>query len=265
MRTSQETQSDKAGPRHPWWLRNRFWIQVASIVLANSFFLRHFKGFCYPVLNCWSCPGANFACPIGALQNASSDAGFRSRTRFPQASSPRSPSRAGHAVFQLSFGRMMGLAVPFGCCRSRSRLRQKLPIPTPELSAMPLAVVLIIPYTHTHSKPAQGVYGLRARRPLERDDAELVVAKQAILLAVLVAMPGDARLRNRLSTWPIFHCCTRGMDIRFDQYATACVSGEGRRIDPAACERHARRVRARVIARSTAPARRPVSGEPVGH
>ncbi len=57
-----------AGPR---WLYYRGYIQFLSTVLANSYFLQGFKGFCYPVLNCWSCPAANFACPIGALQNAS--------------------------------------------------------------------------------------------------------------------------------------------------------------------------------------------------
>lgn len=58
-------------PTGPRWLYYRGYVQFCSTLLANSYFLRGLKGFCYPVLNCWSCPAANFACPIGALQNAS--------------------------------------------------------------------------------------------------------------------------------------------------------------------------------------------------
>lgn len=60
--------------RHPRWLDSRRWVQLASFIFANSLFLSRWKGFCYPVLNCWSCPTANFSCPIGALQNSSSGA-----------------------------------------------------------------------------------------------------------------------------------------------------------------------------------------------
>lgn len=59
---------------HPRWLNSRAWVQLASFVLANTLFLSRWKGICYPVLNCWACPTANFSCPIGALQNASSSA-----------------------------------------------------------------------------------------------------------------------------------------------------------------------------------------------
>jgi len=55
----------------------RFWIQAASTVLTNSY-LKGFvtgkiyqgtlKHVCVPTLNCYSCPGALFACPIGAAQ-----------------------------------------------------------------------------------------------------------------------------------------------------------------------------------------------------
>jgi polyferredoxin len=59
-----------------WLLRHRFVVQLASALVANSYLLRAAKGFCYPVLNCWACPAANFACPLGALQNAMADAGL---------------------------------------------------------------------------------------------------------------------------------------------------------------------------------------------
>lgn len=64
----------------------RRWVQVGSTVFGNGYL----KGFktgdiyqgtlkkgCIPFLNCYSCPGALFACPIGAMQNALSEAGAK--------------------------------------------------------------------------------------------------------------------------------------------------------------------------------------------
>ena len=64
----------------------RKWIQLYSALLHNA----HLKGFldgeiyegaakyaCVPGLNCYSCPGAVGACPLGALQNALASAGHR--------------------------------------------------------------------------------------------------------------------------------------------------------------------------------------------
>jgi len=56
----------------------RRWIQTIASLLSNSYLLFPFKGnidqgtlksFCTPGLNCYSCPAATGACPIGALQN----------------------------------------------------------------------------------------------------------------------------------------------------------------------------------------------------
>ncbi len=55
---------------HPRWLYMRFWVQAFATVLANNGFLRATKSTCWPGLNCWACPTASFACPIGALQNS---------------------------------------------------------------------------------------------------------------------------------------------------------------------------------------------------
>ncbi|BAH77596.1 4Fe-4S binding protein [Solidesulfovibrio magneticus] len=53
-------------------------IQLASSVLSNSFVgaaltrtvnSNPLKGICVPYLNCYSCPGALFSCPIGTLQH----------------------------------------------------------------------------------------------------------------------------------------------------------------------------------------------------
>ena len=52
-------------------------IQLAAAVLFNGYaagfqkgriFTGNSKGICVPVLNCYSCPGALGACPIGSLQ-----------------------------------------------------------------------------------------------------------------------------------------------------------------------------------------------------
>lgn len=57
----------------------RLVVQLASAALFNGYaagfahgkiFTGATKAFCVPVLNCYSCPGALGACPIGALQNA---------------------------------------------------------------------------------------------------------------------------------------------------------------------------------------------------
>lgn len=44
--------------------------QLVSAILANSYVTSSFtKGVCFPVLNCYACPLAVFACPIGSLQH----------------------------------------------------------------------------------------------------------------------------------------------------------------------------------------------------
>ena len=73
-----------------WWQRHRpttrRLVQVYSAALYNA----HLKGFitgeiyrgktkaaCVPGFNCYSCPGAVGACPLGSLQNALASAGHR--------------------------------------------------------------------------------------------------------------------------------------------------------------------------------------------
>ncbi len=56
--------------RPPRWLYWRFWVQLFATLVANNGLLRATRGVCWPGLNCWSCPTASFACPIGALQNS---------------------------------------------------------------------------------------------------------------------------------------------------------------------------------------------------
>ena len=66
-----------------WWERHkpskRRWIQIYSMLLYNAYLRGFIKGdifkgitktACVPGLNCYSCPGAVGACPLGSLQNA---------------------------------------------------------------------------------------------------------------------------------------------------------------------------------------------------
>ena len=66
--------------------RRRFGIQAAATLLQNANFRGFFTGkiyqgplkrVCVPGLNCYSCPGAVGACPIGSLQNALNGMTFR--------------------------------------------------------------------------------------------------------------------------------------------------------------------------------------------
>ncbi|MCX7918989.1 MAG: 4Fe-4S binding protein [bacterium] len=46
--------------------RLRRTVQTFSVFALNPFFFQY-QQLCVPVLNCWSCPGAAFSCPIGAI------------------------------------------------------------------------------------------------------------------------------------------------------------------------------------------------------
>jgi ferredoxin-type protein NapH len=47
----------------------RRWVQTVSFLVMNSFVLQSLKAIPCPGLNCYACPGAIFACPIGTLQH----------------------------------------------------------------------------------------------------------------------------------------------------------------------------------------------------
>ena len=75
-----------------WWKDHkptkRRWVQLYSALLFNANIKGFFNGkiyqgptknICVPSLNCYSCPGAVGACPLGSLQNALNE----SKTRLP--------------------------------------------------------------------------------------------------------------------------------------------------------------------------------------
>lgn len=101
-------------------------LQLASAALLNGYwagfrrgkiFTGGSKAFCVPVLNCYSCPGALGACPIGALQTALG--GVNCRFPFYVLGSLM--------LFGVLLGRAVcGLLCPFGLVQD---LLHKIPLP----------------------------------------------------------------------------------------------------------------------------------------
>jgi ferredoxin-type protein NapH len=66
-------------------IKRRRWFQTISFLAINAYipswfkgeiYQGNFKGVCVPVLNCYSCPSALGACPIGSMQNFFASAKF---------------------------------------------------------------------------------------------------------------------------------------------------------------------------------------------
>jgi len=139
-------QPPASGLRRTWYLRLRRYVQVASLLVVNSSFLVGLgaRGVCVPVLNCWACPAASFACPLGALQNAVADA----RAVFVL------PLYILGSLLAVSgiFGRMMcGWLCPFGLLQDllAKLSRRKYTIPgwmSYTRYAVLVGLVLIVPY-----------------------------------------------------------------------------------------------------------------------
>lgn len=65
-------------------LKIRRWVQIGSTIAGNGYlkgfktgeiYQESLKKGCFPFLNCYSCPGALYSCPIGVIQNTVSEAG----------------------------------------------------------------------------------------------------------------------------------------------------------------------------------------------
>ena len=85
--------------------------------ITGNIYTGKLKTLCVPGLNCYSCPGAVGACPLGALQNALASSGSRAPTYI----------LGILLLFGLIFGRTIcGFLCPFGLIQE---LLHKLPTP----------------------------------------------------------------------------------------------------------------------------------------
>ncbi|MFP3902766.1 MAG: 4Fe-4S binding protein [Armatimonadota bacterium] len=137
----------------PLWLYWRHWVQLAALVVMNSYFFSWAKGFCVPALNCWSCPGAIFGCPIGALQYSAAGVPASLRGGMPWYAVVPIYTLGILVVFAAVFGRMMcGWICPFGWLQDRLSaigLSRKLHIPRflgYFRYAVLVVLVFIVPY-----------------------------------------------------------------------------------------------------------------------
>ncbi len=146
MRTPAEKAQQKQG-------RVRLAVQLAFAALFNGYaagfgkgriFTGPSKGVCVPVLNCYSCPGALGACPIGSLQNVAGGSG-RSLSFYVL---------GFLMLFGMAFGRLLcGFACPFGLVQdllSRIPVRKKkvpaaVDRPLRKLKYVLLAAVFLLP------------------------------------------------------------------------------------------------------------------------
>lgn len=112
--------------RKGWKRFARRYVQLLSAVLYNCnwkgfasgrIYQGQTKGLCAPGLNCYSCPGAVAACPLGSLQTAL----VSSRYRFPHY------VLGTLLLLGLCFGRLIcGMLCPFGFLQE---LLHKIPSP----------------------------------------------------------------------------------------------------------------------------------------
>ncbi len=219
-------------PAAPRWLYYRGTVQFLSTLFANSYFLQSLKGFCYPGLNCWACPVANFACPIGALQYSS--IGLRGVLTSDKSLWAALPLYVlGTLIFFAAlFGRMMcGWLCPFGWLQDLlakiRRRKYKLPRWSCYIRYAVLVVgVFVISYytgqpwfTKLCPQGALqgGIFQPLLHPELRAGIGTMWYTKQAILLATVVAMIFTLRpfcaivcplgaffsLFNRISAWQI--------------------------------------------------------------
>ena len=120
------------GKFRAWWRTHRpttrrlAQIYCALLYNANirgfvegSIYTGKTKAVCVPGLNCYSCPGAVGACPLGSLQNAVASSG----------------ARAGTYVigFLMLFGVMLGRTVCGWLCPAGLVQELLFKIPTPKI------------------------------------------------------------------------------------------------------------------------------------
>ncbi len=180
------------------WPSTRRLIQLYSALLYNA----HLRGFiegkiyqgnakylCVPGLNCYSCPGAVGACPLGAIQNALASAGHR----------------AGWYVLGmiLLYGVILGRTICGWLCPLGLLQELLYKIPTPKIRKSRLTRILswlkyLILAVFVIAIPLY--YGLKENLPLPAFCKYICPAGTSEGAVALLAHPANASLYNMLGS-----------------------------------------------------------------
>ncbi len=190
------------------WDRTRLILQGTWAVLTNSFMVGWFKGaiyqgklkyLCTPGLNCYSCPGAWGACPIGALQAVLDEFDAKSSWRDPETGFYVKTPSYYIAFYVIGFimiigalcGRLVcGILCPFGWVQE---LLYKIPVKKLRVSRDPERIKL-------YKNPALAKLALGLDRVLR-------YFKYAFLIVMVVCLP----LFYEASPWFCKYVCPSGM------------------------------------------------------
>ena len=247
----------KHPPHRSPWLARRGWVQAVSTVVLNVAFLRFLDplkaagGFCFPVLNCWACPGAVTSCPIGALQHSAAEARLLVSSGSSWLSAFPYYVLGTLFIFSVTLGRFMcGWLCPFGWLQDLlgrvQRYKLRLPAWTGYLRyAFLVGLVLVVPYytsVQWFSKVCpQGALQGGLLQPLLHPELRAGIGewwwfKEAMLVGWLVAFLFVRRPFCRLmcplgAIFSLFYGIS-ALQIRFDPYK--CVDcGRCERVCPA--------------------------------
>lgn len=190
------------------WSRTRLILQSCWFILTNSFMVGWFKGtiyqgklkyLCVPGMNCYSCPGAWGACPIGSLQ-AVLDEFDATKSWFD----PKTGTYVKAPVYYFAFyvigfimiigalcGRLVcGILCPFGWIQD---LLYKIPVKKLKLTRDPEKIKL-----YRHPKAAKTALWL---------DRFFRYFKYAFLIVMVICLP----LLVKADPWFCKYVCPSGM------------------------------------------------------
>ena len=197
---------------HAWgvkvWNRTRLILQSIWFILTNSFMVGWFKGtiyqgklkyMCVPGMNCYSCPGAWGACPIGALQAVLDEVNYKKSYVHPDTGTYVKAPLYYFAFYVIGFimilgaicGRLIcGILCPFGWIQD---LLYKIPVKKLKISRDPERIKL-------YKNPKLAKFALGADRVLR-------YFKYAFLIIMVICLP----LLVKADPWFCKYVCPSGM------------------------------------------------------
>ena len=190
------------------WNKTRNILQGIWAVLTNSFMVGWFKGtiyqgklkyMCVPGMNCYSCPGAWGACPIGSLQAVLDEFDAKSSWKDPETGYYVKAPKYYFAFYVIGFimivgalcGRLVcGILCPFGWIQD---LLYKIPVKKLKVSRDPAKIKL-------YKNPGLAKFALGLDRVLR-------YFKYAFLIVMVVCLP----LLYEADPWFCKYVCPSGM------------------------------------------------------